>query len=201
MRVHAQGKEAETVNHFYQDIPGYFTWPEFYRWLAQRVAREEMNSGIDGVEVGTCNGTSLAFLAVELVNMGCEFHLSGVDPDNANGNARRNLKRVEGRVNLVDYRSVDAATQFQDASLDFVFIDGDHSYESVRADIAAWLPKIRYSGIIAGHDFSPDFPGVVHAVTEAFDEFNVHRGEKFPGAAGLVPEARQYFPVWWKEVG
>ena len=34
-----------------------------------------------------------------------------------------------------------------------IFIDGDHSYEAVRADLAAWEPKLVPGGILAGHDF------------------------------------------------
>jgi predicted alpha/beta hydrolase family esterase len=50
--------------------------------------------------------------------------------------------------------------------LDFVFIDADHKYESVKADIAAWLPKVRPGGHIAGHDYHSDWPGVQKAVDE-----------------------------------
>lgn len=39
---------------------------------------------------------------------------------------------------------------------DFVYLDADHSYEAVAADIAAWLPLVRPGGIIAGHDYVPD---------------------------------------------
>jgi len=53
--------------------------------------------------------------------------------------------------------SVDAARKFADGSLDFVFIDGDHSFEGVCADIRAWLPKVADGGWIGGHDY--DKPG------------------------------------------
>jgi predicted O-methyltransferase YrrM len=64
--------------------------------------------------------------------------------------------------------STEMAVRFPDGSLDFCYIDCNHAYESVVADIAAWLPKIRSGGIIAGHDYShpkgKQF-GVVEAVT------------------------------------
>ena len=48
--------------------------------------------------------------------------------------------------------SVEVAQQFEDGSLDMVYIDGEHSYKSVCADIQAWLPKIKPGGWITGHD-------------------------------------------------
>jgi predicted O-methyltransferase YrrM len=45
------------------------------------------------------------------------------------------------------------AKEFEDESLDFVFIDGNHAYEWVVQDIALWSKKVRKGGIIYGHDF------------------------------------------------
>jgi len=49
--------------------------------------------------------------------------------------------------------SVDAASKFADESLDFVYIDGDHAYESVVNDISLWSKKVRKGGIISGDDY------------------------------------------------
>jgi len=63
--------------------------------------------------------------------------------------------------------SVKAAGCFEDAELDFVFIDAEHSYEAVRADISAWWPKLRPGGMLIGHDYNPErFPGVCRAADE-----------------------------------
>lgn len=51
-------------------------------------------------------------------------------------------------------RSDEVANQFKDGSLDFVYIDGNHSYEYVVSDIAKWSKKVRKGGIVAGHDFN-----------------------------------------------
>lgn len=50
--------------------------------------------------------------------------------------------------------SVEAAAGFADRSLDFVFIDAAHDYDSVSSDLWAWVPKVKVGGIIAGHDHS-----------------------------------------------
>lgn len=76
--------------------------------------------------------------------------------------------------------SLDAAPLISDGRLDFVFIDANHEYEAVKADIEAWLPKVRKGGILCGHDYSDGplpggdgklwFPGVKQAVDEAFGD-------------------------------
>jgi len=60
-------------------------------------------------------------------------------------------------------KTVEAAKLFENGSLDFVFVDAGHDYESVAEDIHYWLPKVKSGGMIAGHDY-PDFKGVVKAV-------------------------------------
>jgi len=77
------------------------------------------------------------------------------------------------RRQVIRARSVDAAARVPDGSLDFVFIDADHSYEGCAADIRAWLPKVRAGGILCGHDYRNThcpFPGVERAVEEAFGQ-------------------------------
>lgn len=49
--------------------------------------------------------------------------------------------------------SVEAARKVPDGSLDFAYVDANHTYPHVVADIAAWLPKVRKGGILAGHDY------------------------------------------------
>ena len=64
--------------------------------------------------------------------------------------------------------SVEASTLFRDTSLDFVYIDGDHSYAQVTQDLQAWYPKVAHGGVFAGHDYFGHHAGVVQAVDEFF---------------------------------
>ena len=73
--------------------------------------------------------------------------------------------------------SVEAAEQFEDGSLDVVFIDAEHTYNALKADIAAWAPKVKKGGYLAGHDYHPHWQGVVDAVNESFKEQLVTPGE------------------------
>lgn len=38
-------------------------------------------------------------------------------------------------------------------SLDFVYIDGDHSYDYAMLDIILWTRRVRPGGIVSGHDY------------------------------------------------
>lgn len=62
--------------------------------------------------------------------------------------------------------SLIAVGEFEDHSLDMVYIDGIHQYESVKADIEAWLPKVKRGGWMAGHDYQARFRGTMRAVDE-----------------------------------
>ena len=66
--------------------------------------------------------------------------------------------------------SVDEAAKVPDGSLDFVYIDGRHEYEFVKADIAAWWPKVRLGGYIGGHDYHT-MSGSDFRVEQAVQEF------------------------------
>jgi hypothetical protein len=72
--------------------------------------------------------------------------------------------------------SAASAAGFNSESVTFAYIDAAHDYESVKRDIAAWMPKIKSGGILAGHDAQS--PGVQKAVKE------------------LLPNAEFYLPVW-----
>jgi predicted O-methyltransferase YrrM len=63
---------------------------------------------------------------------------------------------------------LDALEYFKDGQLDFIYIDGDHRYEGVLADLTNWKPKLRAGGIMAGHDFS--FKSVQKALVEVFKD-------------------------------
>ena len=69
--------------------------------------------------------------------------------------------------------SIQASSRYEDRSLDFVFIDGSHLYEAVKADIQAWLPKVKFGGFIGGHDYgnsNEPLNGVQRVVDEIFGE-------------------------------
>jgi len=142
-----------------------------------------------GVEVGVFAGD----MSRALLRMNPDLHLTMVDSWEGDGAAytgdsgdfhaglpltaqedyyRLAAERTEfakARRAIIRKRSVDAARDIPDGSLDFVFIDADHSYSGCVADIAAWTPKLKPGGLLSGHDYdNPDFEkfGVKRAVDE-----------------------------------
>lgn len=63
------------------------------------------------------------------------------------------LRRFGRRVRIHRGTSPGVAREFVDGSLDFVYIDATHQYDSVVTDLAAWWPKVKSGGILGGHDF------------------------------------------------
>ena len=63
--------------------------------------------------------------------------------------------RTKDIKNIVKIKkpSIEAAKDFEDRSLDMVYIDAEHDEDSIRDDIRAWRPKIKFGGWLAGHDF------------------------------------------------
>lgn len=67
--------------------------------------------------------------------------------------------------------SLEAAAKVADASLDFIYVDSNHLFDHVIADINAWTPKVKVGGIISGHDYfeNPDKPFI--QVKAAIDHY------------------------------
>jgi predicted O-methyltransferase YrrM len=57
-------------------------------------------------------------------------------------------------VRVIDSPSIEAASQIEDKSLDICFIDADHRYKAVKADILAYISKVKDGGILSGHDLN-----------------------------------------------
>lgn len=80
---------------------------------------------------------------------------------------------VEECGNIIKHKmtSLEGAELFDDESLDMVYIDGNHLYEFVKADIIAWYPKVKKGGWICGHDYGHKLcKGVKIAVNEIIGE-------------------------------
>jgi predicted O-methyltransferase YrrM len=131
-----------------------------------------------GAEVGVRMGTN----AIEIFRRVPGLKLYCIDPWNAYLRVtdhvqdvyyQRCVRRLRGQdAELIKKTSRDAVEDFEDASLDFVYIDGDHRFDFVMSDIILWEPKIKRGGIISGHDYYHFFTGGVIQAVEAFTQAN-----------------------------
>jgi predicted O-methyltransferase YrrM len=156
----------------------WFNFHKFYNFISEK---KDFNTF---VEVGVWKGHSITYLASLLEKR--DVNLYAVDlwdetyKDVSDSTAyehkdllfevyKENVRRANLKNKITNIKSLswDAADNFEDSSVDFVFIDADHSYDSVIKDINAWLPKVKKGGIISGHDYFDTCP-VKQAVDELF---------------------------------
>lgn len=157
----------DTLNRAFT-IPG-MMWPNELGWLYSVLAGSRNH-----VEIGTYCGKSLyttargmkggSILCVDpLIDTpsGRDWHLKVL---NATIDMIHNETDVE--VTHMDDYSCEAYLNTEGMEFDSVFIDGDHHYPEVRADIDMWSERLRPGGLICGHDYWPKNPGVMDAVNE-----------------------------------
>jgi len=120
----------------------------------------------------------------------------GGDEDQQGSNYEIAKKRLSSfDATLIRKTSMEAIHKFKDASLDFVFIDGNHDYDYVMEDLIGWSRKVRKGGIVAGHDYYPfKNSGVIEAVND-YVKFHKIR-------ANIIGEIRKhnnddYQPCFW----
>ena len=79
--------------------------------------------------------------------------------------------RYFDNITLISDFNYNVVDMFEDESIDFIYIDADHEYDSVKRDIELYLPKLKKTGIIGGHDYSKNaWEGVFNAVNETLGE-------------------------------
>lgn len=137
--------------------------PNFGRdQLADLLAEMGLNKG---AEIGTEQGV----YAEKLLKANPKLHLSCVDAWTAYRGYRDHTRQAKldnfyeiTQARLMPYRwhyqlirafSMDALQQFEDNSLDFVYIDANHDFINVTQDVYHWSKKVRVGGIVAGHDY------------------------------------------------
>ena len=175
--------EPDHIPHFYESVEGWFNPGDiaFYKEII-----EQFNGPAHFVEIGSYKGKSSSFMAVEIANskknikFDCVDTWEGSPEHQAGGNLedadvindlifdvfKKNMEPVKDYYTAKRMPSLQASASYPDNSLDFVFIDADHSYQSVREDIIAWWPKVKNGGIISGHDYQMGTPGVIAASNE-----------------------------------
>ena len=150
-------------------------------WLNRMIREHDFTIGC---EVGTGTGRT----GREIMKANDNFHLVQVayypnlkgelnycTTNRAKSLWLRRMRPYKNRMTVFSMKSHDAVKYVKDGSMDFVFIDADHTYEHCIEDIRDWTSKVKPKGLVCGHDFGHrDFPGVEKAVREYFgDDFEL----------------------------
>ena len=165
-----------------------------------------------GVEVGVRGGGYSMVLCRDIPGL----KLYGIDPyevhegyldhtlqsslDNFEKEAREKLAPYPTYEFIKKY-SMDAVKDFENESLDFVYIDGDHSFETVTEDISKWGKKVRKGGIISGDDyFDHKGPSRIHVYQVIRGYTDAYRIKPWfvVGSKDIVPgEKRDHGRSWF----
>jgi predicted O-methyltransferase YrrM len=191
------------ARHFKQDDMGSFAERGYLFQLAS-----DLPANAQVVEVGSWMGASTCFIAGGLIGDGAKIFavdnfqgLSTCGEDAAWYN--RHFKQLGANSTLEIFRANFAALGFASrgepvvsdslaaaqtlsvkrGTIDFIFIDGDHSYAACKADIEAWAPFVKRGGVIAFHDFGSRADGVTRAI---FEEIKAGRFAEIVGVAGTI---------------
>jgi predicted O-methyltransferase YrrM len=97
---------------------------------------------------------------------------------------RERCRSYGDRAHILRGDSVDMAASLEDGSLDFVFIDGDHTEPGFRRDLLAWAPKVKADGVVFGHDYS--WPTVQRVLDELAPKWTAHTDEVWSCPRGGV---------------
>lgn len=153
-------------------------------WLEMMAKRHGWKTG---AEIGVWYGQTFFYLLdtiPDLVLFGIDIWTSEgllLPPyTDQEANRREVMARVGlygGRAVIIEKPSLEAAKCFDDASLDFVFIDADHSFSAVCEDINMWFPKVKQGGFLTGHDY--DWEDVRRAVDMLLPDSKVDNGSGF----------------------
>lgn len=175
------------IDHNYKLIEGWFDMEEQYLYLLDKVPE----SGYF-IELGAWKGKSTSFIVTEIINRSRKVNFitidtfEGVTDDSLDVEKNiyseytlneiydiylKNTNHLKEYYKTIKSDSSLSSSLFEDNSIDVIFIDAGHSYESVRKDIDLWMPKMKSVSIMAGHDYG--WSSVSKAVNETFTPYKI----------------------------
>jgi predicted O-methyltransferase YrrM len=157
------------LEHFYESVEGWFTDQDAAMY---KFAIDRSPNPAHFVEIGCHKGRSSSYAATEIANSGKSITFDCIDIWEDNlvfEEFKVNMKPLEKYHTAINLASMEAVKLYQNSSLDFVFIDGDHHLAAVTYDIKKWYPKVKPQGILAGHDLH--FETVKTAVEKIFENY------------------------------
>lgn len=135
-------------------------------------AINEARDGSVFVEIGCYKGKSTCYMIDAIKRSGKKISFYVIDNFSTLGDVEKEFKENLGEDRLktiffIKKDSVSASINFNDDSVNFVFIDTDHVPELLSQELTRWIPKVKKGGLISGHDFHHD------NLKDAFDIVNI----------------------------
>lgn len=117
---------------------------------------------------------------------------------------RRNIREAgyEDDVTVLVGTADSVVPIVADGSIDFLFIDADHRYSSLRNDILRWYPKLKQGGVLCGHDLEKrltevDYQRCLEKCEEDTAD-GIHYGV-IRAVGELFPHVQHENCIWWVE--
>lgn len=132
----------------------------------------KINETHTAIEIGSYAGSSSQLIAQYVKKLYCcdvwGEYIQPIERSTMVKNAFYQIHKTNPNIEVINEFSSDAKKHFSGPTFDFVYIDADHSYDSVKADILTWLTLVKCNGVISGHDYF--MPEVRRAVDEIFGD-------------------------------
>jgi predicted O-methyltransferase YrrM len=179
------------------EIEGYFSEKEgmFYHSMVKDIKGGKI------AEIGSWKGNSASFIGRTAnrndTELNCVDWWTGsldweqerrrkIEKQDIESEFRNNMEERGIKVNVLKGTSVDGAKHFEDGTLDLVFIDASHDFDSVWGDISAWYPKLKPGGTLSGHNYDSH-----EDVKKAADKFAAENGMEIKKGPGSIWYAKK----------
>lgn len=105
----------------------------------------------------------------------------------------KNIEKYEERCHMIRSSSANAVNLFADESFDFIYLDANHKYEFVKADMNLWFPKLRKGGVFAGHDFlKMDWYADKNFAEDGINKHIFFANGNYAGLFGVNPAVKEF---------
>jgi GT2 family glycosyltransferase len=145
---------------------------------------EKLGNNLIGCELGVCLGFTLRYFFDLSTCINKVYAIDAYQPymdhwgqvtqemvDRWKVGAVQLLDPYKDKIEFIELDSWQAADRISNNELDYIFIDGDHSYAAVARDLRKYWNKVKLGGIFAGHDWN--LPPVKTAVENFRNEYNI----------------------------
>lgn len=162
--------------------------------LVFKIAKSLKNNSVI-VEIGAFKGKSTCFIAEGIGSKNCEFYTIDTWYNDGMQESRqdvfadflKNIAPYQDKIKPLRGYSYEVRKNWpKQRKIDFLWVDGDHSYGGVKRDIQDWLPLVKKNGFVCFHDYrdEPD-------VKEAVDEITSDRTIRLIKTEGCIYMARR----------